>query len=52
MYSDMSGMLARERISEFHRAADRDRLARAVRRARRAVGAPGRAVLRPRRAAA
>ena len=41
MYSDLSDMLARERISEFHRAADHDRMARVARRA-----------LRPRRAAA
>ena len=34
MYSDLSGMLAYERISEFHRAADRDRMAREAREAR------------------
>jgi hypothetical protein len=35
MYSDLSGMLAYERISEFHRAADRDRMVREARLARR-----------------
>jgi hypothetical protein len=35
MYRDLSGMLADERISEFHRAADRDRMVREARLARR-----------------
>ena len=38
MYSDLSGMLAYERISEFYRAADRDRMAREARKSRRAGG--------------
>ena len=41
MYSDLSGMLAYERISEFHRAADRDRIAREARAARRGRRAGG-----------
>jgi hypothetical protein len=41
MYSDLSGMLAYERISEFHRAADRDRMAREARVARRSRRAGG-----------
>jgi hypothetical protein len=35
MYRDLSGMLADERISEFHRAADHDRMVREARLARR-----------------
>ena len=47
MYSDLSGMLARERISEFHRAADQDRMAREARTARksRRVGGSQRLVM-------
>jgi hypothetical protein len=41
MYSDLSAMLAYERISEFHRAADRDRIAREARAARRSRRAGG-----------
>jgi hypothetical protein len=41
MYSDLSGMLAYERISEFHRAADRDRMAREARVARKSRRAGG-----------
>jgi hypothetical protein len=55
MNSYLSDMLARERISEFHRAADRHRLAsvaRAARRSRRAGGSQRLLVVRPRRAAA
>jgi hypothetical protein len=41
MQSYLSDMLARERISEFHRAADRDRIARVARVARRSRRAGG-----------
>jgi hypothetical protein len=41
MYSDLSGMLAHERISEFHREADQDRLAREARVTRRSRRAGG-----------